>query len=182
MTASGTILERLTVYLNFTWDSEDLSCRYKRISDFYEPWQQHKQLKTIEINKAWCDIYDEGYIRQFETLHKKTDQEDQMIKKTIPMSTKTIVSCAMKNEFEGKSMETETTTWSKFAHVGKVTVEQILGSGEIIKLKRAELRESQSKFRAGKLTIWVMKFEIITGFTRSNSFTRVKLTKPYDRC
>ena len=30
-------------------------------SDFYEQWQQHKQLKI----DAWTDIYDEEYINQF---------------------------------------------------------------------------------------------------------------------
>ena len=34
-------------------------------------------------------------------------------------------------EFEGKSMETETTTRPKFTKRGKATVEQILGSEEI---------------------------------------------------
>ena len=34
-------------------------------------------------------------------------------------------------EFIGKSMETETTTWSEFANGGKAIVEQILGSEEI---------------------------------------------------
>ena len=31
-------------------------------------------------------------------------------------------------EFEGKSMETEVTTWSEFPKGGKATKEQILGS------------------------------------------------------
>ena len=30
--------------------------------DFYKLWQQHKQLKTMEKNEVWSDIYDEGYI------------------------------------------------------------------------------------------------------------------------
>ena len=28
-------------------------------------WQQHKQLKTINMNEAWLDIYGEGYKYQF---------------------------------------------------------------------------------------------------------------------
>ena len=35
-------------------------------SCFYELWQQHKQLKTMEMNEGWPDTYDEGYIRQFQ--------------------------------------------------------------------------------------------------------------------
>ena len=33
---------------------------------FYELWQQHKQLKTMEMSEALPDIYDEGYIHQFQ--------------------------------------------------------------------------------------------------------------------
>ena len=43
-------------------------------SDFYELWQQHKQVKTMEMNQAWPDIYVEGYIHQFQPgpTHKFT--------------------------------------------------------------------------------------------------------------
>ena len=42
-------------------------------------------------------------------------------------------------EYDGKSMETETTTWSEFLDRGKAIVEQILAPEEINKSKRAEL-------------------------------------------
>ena len=58
-------------------------------------------------------------------------------------------------EFDGKSMETETTMWSEFPNGGKAIVEQILVSEE-----RAGLWESQSGIRVGKLTIWIRSFEI----------------------
>ena len=32
----------------------------------YELWQQHKQLKAMEVNEAWSDTYNEGYIHQFQ--------------------------------------------------------------------------------------------------------------------
>ena len=38
---------------------------------------------------------------------------------------------ASRCEFDGKSIETETTTWSEFFNGGKATVEQILASEEI---------------------------------------------------
>ena len=39
--ASGTFLQQLLAYLNFTLKSEDLSFRYKqKKSDLYELWQQ----------------------------------------------------------------------------------------------------------------------------------------------
>ena len=63
-------------------------------------------------------------------------------------------------EYDGKSMETETTTWSEFPNGRKAIVEQILASEEINKSKRAGLWESQSGIRVGKLTIWVRSFEI----------------------
>ena len=61
-------------------------------------------------------------------------------------------------EFDGKSMETET-TWSEFPNGGKAIVEQILAS-ERNKSKRAGLWESQSGILVGKLTTWVRSFEI----------------------
>ena len=63
-------------------------------------------------------------------------------------------------EYDGKSMETETTTWSQFSNGGKAIAEQILVSEERNKSKRAGLWESQPGIRVGKLTIWVRSFEI----------------------
>ena len=65
-------------------------------------------------------------------------------------------------EFDGKSIETETTTWSEFSNGEKAIVEQILMSEGINKSKRAGLWESQSGIRVGKLTIWLKSFEIET--------------------
>ena len=63
-------------------------------------------------------------------------------------------------EFDWKSKETETTTWSEFPNGEKAIVEQILVSEERKKSKRAGLWESQSGMQAGKLIIWVRSFEI----------------------
>ena len=64
------------------------------------------------------------------------------------------------SEYDGKSTETDKTTWSEFLNGGKAVVEQILASEEINKSKRAGLWESQSEMLVGKLTIWVRLFEI----------------------
>ena len=48
---------------------------------------------------------------------------------------------ASRCEFDGKSMETETTTWSEFSNGGKAVVKQILASEEINKSKRTGLWE-----------------------------------------
>ena len=39
----------------------------KEKSDFYEIWQQHKQLKIMEINETWPDIFYDGYIHQIQS-------------------------------------------------------------------------------------------------------------------
>ena len=63
-------------------------------------------------------------------------------------------------ELDGKSMKTETKTWSEFSDGGKAIVEQILASEERNKSKREGLQESQSGMQEGKLTIPVRSFEI----------------------
>ena len=67
-------------------------------------------------------------------------------------------------EFLGKSMETDTATWSEFPNGAKAIVEKIPASEEINKSKRARLWESQSGMQVWKLTIWVRLLEIITEF------------------
>ena len=52
LAASGTLLQRLLACLNITLDSQNLFCWYKQKSDFYELWQQHKLLKTMEISEV----------------------------------------------------------------------------------------------------------------------------------
>ena len=52
LAASTTLLQRLLASLNFTLDSDDLFCWYKQKSDFFELWQQHKLLKTMEMSEA----------------------------------------------------------------------------------------------------------------------------------
>ena len=63
-------------------------------------------------------------------------------------------------EFDEKSMETETATWSDFPNRGKVIVKQILAPEETNKSKRAGLWVSQSVIRVGNVTIWIKLFEI----------------------
>ena len=54
-------------------------------------------------------------------------------------------------EFIGKSMETDTTTWSEVPNGGKDIVEQMLASEDRNKSTRAGLPE--------QLTFWVRSFE-----------------------
>ena len=41
--------------MKFTLDSEDLFHWYKKKKDFFELWQQHKLLKTMEMSEVWPD-------------------------------------------------------------------------------------------------------------------------------
>ena len=49
MAALRNLLQQLLTCMNFPLESEELSFWYKQKSDFYELWQQHKQLKTMEM-------------------------------------------------------------------------------------------------------------------------------------
>ena len=51
LAASRTLSQKLLACLIFSLDSEDLSFWYKK-SDFYELWQQHKQLKIMEMSET----------------------------------------------------------------------------------------------------------------------------------
>ena len=65
-------------------------------------------------------------------------------------------------EFDAKSMETETRTWSEFPNGGKAIVGQILAS-EKKKINPNEQdceNHSLGGIQVGKLTIWVRLFEI----------------------
>ena len=79
LAASRTLLQWLLAYLKFTLEAEDLSIWYKQKSDFYELWQQHKLLKTMEMSEAWPDIFYEGYIDQGqpEPTHKLHGQQQK---------------------------------------------------------------------------------------------------------
>ena len=66
LAAWKTFLQQLLACLNFTLDSEIYSVGIDEKSDFYELWQQHQLLKTMEMSEVWTDTYDEGYVHQFQ--------------------------------------------------------------------------------------------------------------------
>ena len=51
LAASRTLSQKLLACLIFSLDSENLSFWYKK-SDFNELWQQHKQLKIMEMSET----------------------------------------------------------------------------------------------------------------------------------
>ena len=61
LAASRTPLQRLLAYLNFTLRFRRFNLLVKtKKKDFYELWQQQKQLKTMEISEAKPDTFHEG--------------------------------------------------------------------------------------------------------------------------
>ena len=85
--------------------------------------------------------------------HLSSGHKDHLISTRLVITMQwNMVSCC---EFDAKSKETDTTTWSEFPNGGKAIVEQILVSEERKKSKRAGLWESQSGIWLGKLTmVW----------------------------
>ena len=64
-------------------------------------------------------------------------------------------------EFIGKSMETETTTWSEFTNGGKAIVEQILATEERNKSKKHACEShSQESNEESQWSEWVRSLEI----------------------
>ena len=119
-------------------------------------------------------------ISKFTSSSRSTDYIDilpwnisQMIIKTVPISTRIVISYAMKLGISLWIWWSRSTTWSRFPNGGKAIVDQILASEERNKTKWPGLLESQSGIRVGKLTILVRLPEIITEFPRCISFTRI---------
>ena len=82
----------------------------------------------------------------------------QMITKTIPISTRIIISYAMKwvscCELVGKSMETETTTWSEFPNERKAIVEQKKERKKERKCTSVRRKKEIQKSRTMRITVW----------------------------
>ena len=100
--ASKTLLQWLVTCLNLTLDADFIFCWWKQKQWFL--CQQHKQLKIMEMSEAWPDIYDDEYILiMFFSSSRSTKFKNilpwnisQMIMKTIPSSTRIIMSYEIK--------------------------------------------------------------------------------------
>ena len=105
---------------------------------------------SLDLIFSMRDIYinsNLNLLTKFTSSSRSTELKDilpwnicQMITKTIPISMRIVISYAMKQasrcEFDGESMETETTTRSEFPNEGKAIVEQLLASEETNKSKQ----------------------------------------------
>ena len=142
-----------------------ISINYGSSTSSWKPWRWMR----LDLIFSMRDIYISSNLNsltKFTSSSRSTKFKDilpwkisQMITKTIPISTRIVISYVMKRGIP-LEMESEATTWSEFPNGGKAIVEQILTSEERNKSKRAELWKSQSGIRVGKLTIWVRSLEI----------------------
>ena len=110
MAASRTLSQWLLACLNFTLDSEDLSFWYKQKSDFYEPWLHTSSWKPwrwvwLDLILSMRDIYINSNLNPLTKLTSSRNTEfkdilpckiSQMIKKTVLISTRIVISYAMK--------------------------------------------------------------------------------------
>ena len=102
LAASRTLLEQSVACPNLTLDSEDLFFWYKWKSDFYEPWRWVR----LDLILRMRDIYINSNLNPLTNVtstSRNTQFKDilswnisQMIMKTIPISTRTVASYAMK--------------------------------------------------------------------------------------
>ena len=103
----------------------------------------------------------------------------QMITKTIPVSTRLVISCAMKRDIPLWIWWKVNGNWEnnmiRIFQWRKTIVEQILASEEINKFKRARLWESvwDPSRKVSHLSKVVWDRKTIAEFTRSNSSTRI---------
>ena len=89
----------------------------------------------------------------------------QMVTKTVPISTRVVISYAMKWDILFWVYWKVNGNWENNISISQwrdTIVEQILAPEEINQPKRSQLWESQSGIWVGKLTIWVRSFEFIT--------------------
>ena len=101
----------------------------------------------------------------------------QMITKTIPISTRIVISYAMKQGIPFWVWWKVNGNWDnnmiRIYKWRETIAEQILTPEEINKSTRAGLWDSQSGIQVERLTIWVRSFEILFNqFIRSISATR----------
>ena len=143
LAASRTLLQWLLACLNFFLDSQDLVFCYKQKNAFYELYQQHKQLKTMEIV----------------SLDLTLSMRDIYISSILNPLTK-FTSTSIYPPMEHLSNDhKDRLNQHKYSHK---QCNEKLASEERNKSKRVGLWESQSGMQVGKLTIWVRSFEIIT--------------------
>ena len=169
MASSRTLLRRLLPCQNFILNLQDLlldllkkviSMNYSSSTSSWKPWRWVRLDLIFTMKGAYIYISNLTSLTKFTSSSRSIKFRDisQMIMKAIPIRPRIVISYAMKQasrfDFDGKSMETDTTTWSEFPYGWKAIVEQIIASEKRNKSKRKGLWESQPEIRMRKLTIW----------------------------
>ena len=118
-----------------------ISMHYGSSTSSWKPWRWVR----LDLIFSMRDIYINSNLNpltKFTSSSRSTKFKDilswnisQIISKTVPSSTRIVISYG--KSFDGKSMETETSTWSEFPNGRKAIAEQILASEERKKSKRA---------------------------------------------
>ena len=147
-----------------------ISINYGSSTRNWEPWRWMKP----DLIFSMGDIYinsNPNPLTKFTSSSRSTQLKDilpwnisQMIMKTIPISTRIVISYAMKRGIPLWIWWKVNGNWDNnmigISQWREAIEEQILASEERNKSKRAGLWGSQSGIRVGKLTIWVKSFEI----------------------
>ena len=173
LAASRTLSQWLLACLNFTLvqTRKVISMNYGSSKSSWKPWRSVRLDLLLMMRDKYINS-NLNPLKKFTSSSNSTEFKDilprnfpQMIMKTVPISTRIVISYAIKQGIPPwiwwKVSGTDPTTWSEFPNEWKACVEQILASEGINKSKRAGLWESQSGIQVGKLTVWVRSFEII---------------------
>ena len=136
-----------------------VSVDYGSSKNSWKPWRwvwfdMILTMKHIQIN------FNQNPLTKFTSNSRSTDFKGilpwnifQMIMKTVPISTKIVISYVMKWDIplwiDKKSMETETTTWSEFPNGGKAIAQQIIPS-----------KERNKPNRTACITVWGLSRKI----------------------
>ena len=140
---------------------EVISINYGSSKGCWKPWRWVRFDLILTMRNVYINS-NLNPLTEFTSSSRSTEFKDlfpwnisQMITKTIPISTRIVISDTMKRGilFWVYWKVSGTTTWSEFPNGGKAVVEQIIASEQINKSKRAELWESQLGIRVGKLII-----------------------------
>ena len=202
LAASRTLLQWLLTCLSFILHSGDLSfwCKWKK----WFLWTMAAAQAAENHGDEWWDLTwyfwqgnsNQNPLTKFSSSSSRsTEFKDilpwnisQIITKTIPISMRIVISYEMQLGIPlwifGKSMETETTTWSEFSSGGKACRTKL--ASEELNKSNCE-NHSLDLFRnvgilqshVGMLTIWVRFFDYNT-VHQVCQFYEYKLASSYD--
>ena len=186
LAASRTLLQWQLVCLNFTLDSKDLFCWYKRKKWFLWTATRAAENHRNEWGLIWYlrwGIYTSvptwthphNSLAAAEALNLRYPPMEHFSnnRKNHPHQQMHSRSCGNKAsciEFTEKLMETDTTTWLEFSNGGKAIAEQTLASEEKIQKSRTvkvTVKDPSRKVKHTSKIIWDRK--ILTEFARSIS-------------